>query len=486
MSMRLPAHSLRALLVAGAVVLVAACTEVGPNYVRPSVHVPAAYKEASQPEAPRAHAAPTAGMWWEIYRDPTLDALVAQVEVSNQSLAAAAARVREAQSLVQAAGGPMEPAVTAGTIKSGRKNQNDFGVGVSWELDLWGRIRRDVEAHRATAEASADDLAAATLSMQAQVVQSYFALREDDAVIGLLQRAVEADGQLDRMVRNQYAQGVVSSADVAEALLRFGTVQVQLADTRSARAQLEHALAVMLGKPPADFSIAPAPFDADVPVIPTGLPASLLERRPDIAARERQMAAASARIGVSKAETLPSINLAAGIGILKGPTATADIRWPLFAGGRLQAQVANAGAAYAEAVANYRQTVLDAFREVEDSLVAADTLAGTAGLLTTAASAAQESERVTRNQYREGVADYPAVVDAVTSALNAGQNGLQLRLRRLDASVNLIKALGGGWQADAERGMKTDAAQGRSRSQPNVPYAAGSASGKSSPSAAQE
>lgn len=476
MNMRFPVQRLRALLVIGAVVLVAACTEVGPDYVRPSVNVPETYKEANPPEAPRASSAPAAGQWWEIYHDPTLNGLVAQVEVSNQSLAAAAARVQEAQLLVQEAGGSRVPEVAVGSIKSGRKNENDFGIGASWELDLWGRIRRDVEAHRASAEASADDLAAATLSMQAQVAQSYFSLREDDAVIGLLQRAVEVDGRWARMVQNQYAQGVASSADVAAALVRFSTVQVQLADTRSARAQLEHAIAVMLGKAPADFSIAAASFDINVPTIPAGLPSSLLERRPDIAARERQMAAASARIGVSKAETLPSINLAAGIGVLHGPTGTADIHWPLFTGGRLQAQVANAGAAYIEAVANYRQTVLDAFREVEDSLVAANMLAGTAELQTTAARAAQESERVMRNQYREGVADYPAVVDAATAALTAGQNELQLRLRRLGASVNLIKALGGGWQADGERDMKSDTSDtGRDRAPPTVPFAAGAA-----------
>jgi outer membrane protein TolC len=186
-------------------------------------------------------------------------------------------------------------------------------------------------------------------------------------------------------------------------------------------------------------------------VIPAGVPATLLERRPDIVAGERRMAAASARIGIAKAQTLPSINLAAGIGVLRGPTATADVRAPLFAGGRLQAQVDNADAAYTEAVANYRQTVLDAYREVEDGLVAASALAGAAELQARAATAATESDRVTRNQYREGVADYAAVVDAASGVLDAGRGELQLRLRRLDASVNLIKALGGSWQPDASK-----------------------------------
>jgi NodT family efflux transporter outer membrane factor (OMF) lipoprotein len=445
---------LRAFLVAGAVVMVAACTEVGPNYVRPGAPTPAAYKEAAVHPAPST---PTniAGTWWTIYGDATLDGLVSQVAVNNQSLVAAAARVRQAQALIEAANGASLPAVSAGTLKSGRKNENDFGLGVSWELDLWGRIRRDVEAHRAMAEASRDDLAAATLSMQAQLVQSYFALRQDDALIDLLQRSADAATQWHRMVGNQYAQGQASSANVAQATLKASSAQLQLADTKAARAQLEHAIAVMLGKAPADFAIAPAAFDATVPVVPAGVPASLLERRPDVAAAERRMAAASARIGVAKAETLPTINLAAGIGILRGPTGTADVRAPLFAGGRLEAQVTNADAAFNEAVANYRQTVLDAYREVEDGLVVTASLEGAAELQGKAAAAATESDRVMRNQYNEGVADYPAVVDAADAALQAVRADQQLRLRRLDASVSLILALGGGWQPESVRDPKS-------------------------------
>lgn len=440
----------RTLLIAGAVVAVSACAPVGPNYVRPSVATPAAYKEASAHGNRQATPSP-AGKWWSIYADPTLDALVSQVLVNNQTLAAAAARVREAQALVKAAGGASVPAVSAGTLKSGRRNENDFGVGVSWELDLWGRIRRDVEAHRAATQASEADLDAATLSMQSRVVQSYFALREQDATIALLEHAADVGTRWHTMVQNQYAQGQASSANVAEALVRASTAQLQLADARTARAQLEHAIAVMLGKTPADFSIAPAPFDVVVPSIPAGVPATLLERRPDVVASERRMAAASARIGVAKAQTLPSINLAAGIGVLRGLTGTVDARAPLFAGGRLEAQVDNADAAYAEAVANYRQTVLDAYREVEDGLVTTSQLAGAADLQAKAAAAARKSDRVMQNQYREGVADYPAVVDAANTALNAGRGDLELRRRRLDASVDLIVALGGGWQPQASR-----------------------------------
>ncbi|WP_414445001.1 efflux transporter outer membrane subunit [Burkholderia sp. 22PA0106] len=449
-SVRRRALCVRALFIAGAVSGIAACTMVGPDYVRPAFDSPARYKEANPAPTLGAAIAPDDGKWWQIYRDPTLDTLVQQVSASNQSLAAADARVREARQLSLIASSALAPSVGAGSFRSGRKNGIDFGLMVSWELDLWGRIRRDIEAHKASAQASADDLAAATLSMQAQVVQSYFAVRETDAVIDLLQQALDVDDQWARMVRNQSTQGIASAADVAAALARQSVVQLQLANAKTSRAQFEHALAVMTGKPPADFAIAPAPFQIDVPVIPAGLPATLLHRRPDVAASERRMAAASARVGVSKAETLPTVNLAAGLGVLKGPRATVDLHAPLYTNGRLQAQVGQAWAAYAESVANYRQTVLDAFREVEDNLVAADNLASTSGSQSMAASAARKSERVTRNQYQKGVADYPAIVEAQSASLDTGRAELQLRLERLNTSVNLVKALGGGWHADAE------------------------------------
>lgn len=434
---------LRPWLVAGSVVALGACT-VGPDYVRPTVSTPAAFKEAQG----AATAAPLpAGKWWAIYNDPALDALVAQVAVNNQSLAAAAARVREADALVKEAKGAAYPEVGLGSLKSGRRNENDFGIGVSWDLDLWGRIRRDVEAHRALAQASSADLAGATLSMQARVVQSYFALRAEDATLPLLEHAADAGVKWHEMAKNQYAQGQVSSANVADALVRASNAQLQLADARSARAKLEHAIAVMLGQPPETFAVAPvATFDTAVPAIPAGVPATLLERRPDVVASERRMAAASAGRGVAKAETLPSISLAAGIGVRRGPTGTVDAKAPLFAGGRLEGNEQHANAAYDEAVANYRQTVLNAYREVEDGLVDTSTLASAAELHAQAATAAAESDRVVQNQYREGVADYTTVVDAANAAVNAGRGDFELRRRRLSASVDLILALGGGWE----------------------------------------
>jgi NodT family efflux transporter outer membrane factor (OMF) lipoprotein len=448
-----PVARLTAAVSAGVVLLLAACAEVGPDYVRPSAPITDHYKESASAIAGRVEATNETDAWWTVYGDPVLDGLVADVEVSNQTLASATARVREAEALVRAAKGQESPELGIGTLKSGRKNENDFGVGVRWELDLWGRLRRDVEAHRADAEASEEDLKAATLSLRAQLVLDYFALRESDAVIALQEHAADADATWQRMVANQFTQGLTSSADVAQALMRASASQMQLADLRTSRAQLEHAIAVLLGKPPADFSLAPTVADVRVPLIPEGVPASLLERRPDVRARERRMAAASARIGVRKAETLPSISLDAGIGVLRGPTATADVRAPLFTGGRLQAQVDAADAAYEATVADYRQTVLDAYREVEDALVEIRALEDVASLQTRAAAAAAESDRVTRNQYREGVSDYNAVIEAASSALDAGRADLHVRRRRLDASVALIKALGGSWgDAPAENG----------------------------------
>lgn len=443
-------HTPRNLLAVGIVMLTTACTTVGPDYVRPVFDAPVRYKEAVSGEMHDHYFAPEGGRWWEIYRDPILNALVEQVTINNQSLAAADARMRQAQDLVRVASGARLPTVSAGTFKAGRQNDLDFGLVVSWELDLWGKIRRDIEAHKASAQASANDLAAATLSMQTQVVQAYFSVREADAVVDLLREALDVDTQWTRMVHARHAIGLASNTDLASALAQQSGVQMQLANSQTSRAQFEHALAVLTGTTPADFTLAPAPFNVTVPEIPTGLPATLLDRRPDIAASERRMAAATARVGVSKAETLPSINLAAGIGILKGPRAAIDVDAPLFTGGRLEAQVDQAWDDYAESVANYRQTVLDAFREVEDSLVAANNLTEAFQSQSLAATAAQKSERDIRNQYQLGVADYPALVHASSVSLDTSRAELELRLQRLSTSVNLIKALGGGWQPESD------------------------------------
>lgn len=445
----------RVALLIGVVVCVDGCT-VGPDYVRPGASIPPTYAEAQEQEqGARAtgnrHVDPH---WWTLYGDPTLDSLMRQIDVGNQSLKAAAARVREADALLRAAGGSRVPSLSAGTVTRGISGRKDFGLEVAWEVDLWGRIRRDVQAHGADAEASADDFAAATLSMRAHAVQSYFASRTQSAMVKLLQRTIDADSRWLRIVQNQYKLGIASSAALAHARSQLGQAQTQLADARLARAQAEHALAVLIGKPPADFSIVttPLPLDAKAPTVPSELPSQLLQRRPGIAAAERRAAAASARIGVSKAERLPSLNLAGGVGVLKGLFGAVDLEAPLYRGGALTANIDQSRAAYDEAVANYRQAVLEGFQEVEDNLAAQRILGQAAAANAGVVGAALESERVATNQYRAGVGGYDAVVEARAAAVQAQIAALILLKRRLDASVALIKALGGGWQVTTGRG----------------------------------
>ena len=433
----------------GVTICVCACT-VGPNYTRPGAVAPPAYAEAHGQKTQADRNEQVGTRWWELYGDPRLDALVQQVSVGNQSLAAAAARARAADALLRAAGGARVPAVSAGTVTRGISGRKDFGLEVAWEIDLWGRIRRNVEAHGADAQASADDLAAATLSLQAQAVQSYFALRTQDAMVQLLQRAVDVDVRWLRTLQNQYKLGFASSAMLAQARSRSANAQTQLADVRLARVQVEHALAVLVGKPPAGFSIAPTPLlpDAKVPAVPLELPSQLLQRRPGIAAAERRAAAASARIGVSEAERLPSLNLAGGIGVMKGLFGAVDLKAPLYRGGALAAGVDQSRAAYDEAVANYRQAVLDGFQEVEDNLAAQRILGQAAETNADVVSVMLESERVATNQYHAGVGGYDAVADSLAAAVQAQTAALDLLQRRLDASVALFKALGGGWEAE--------------------------------------
>lgn len=434
-------QALRALTLAGLATLNAACTVVGPDYVRPSIDVPPAYKEAPGSKTPQPRDASAHERWWEIYADSRLDALVEQVEAANPSLQALEARVRQARSLAEVARAAQFPTLTAG-------GTNDLGLLATWEIDLWGRIRRSVESSGAAAQASAADLAAAKLSVQAQLVQNYFLLRVQDAEIRLLQDTVAAYERSLQLVRNQYAVGVVSRGNIVQAQAQLGTAQAQMHDARVARAQLEHAIAVLIGKAPADFSFAVAPIDVNVPAVPPALPSELLERRPDIAAAERRMAAASAQIGVAEAASYPSVNLFAGVSIRHG-VGGARVAVPVFDAGSTRAQSAQAGAVYDEAVANYRQTVLNGFREVEDNLAALQILDATAAAQAEAVKAARESVTITNNQYRAGIVDYLSVVVVQATALANERAALGILGRRLVASVTLIKALGGGWEAEA-------------------------------------
>jgi len=455
--------------------------EVGPNYVRPPAETPAAYKEAvpfkpavPQDQEPR-------GNWWEVFKDPKLDALIVQVEINNQTVKAAEARVREARALTQQARAALFPLVSANAsaTRSGSRSGNASvdsagnvvvqrgGVGnnynvsldVSWEIDLWGRIRRTIEAGEATAQASVADLESAKLLAQAQLAEDYFLLRVQDAQIRLLNDTVAAYQLSLKLTNNQYAVGVAARADVAQAETQLKSTQAQAIDAEVQRAQLEHAIAVLIGKAPADFSIASEIVPSEFPAIPTGLPSELLERRPDIAGAERRTAAANAQIGVAQAAFFPSLTLSATGGFQSSVLSQlfslpsrywslgADLAQTIFDAGLRRAQTDQAIATYDENVANYRQTVLGGFQEVEDNLAALRILEQEAAVQDEAVKAARESLAITLNQYRAGTANYLAVVVVQAVALSNERTALGILGRRLTASVALIQALGGGWNA---------------------------------------
>jgi NodT family efflux transporter outer membrane factor (OMF) lipoprotein len=449
-----------------AVLTLAACT-VGPDYRRPSAPVPPHYKEAA---AGWTKGRPAdmfdRGRWWRIYRDPVLDALETRIDISNQNLKAAAAAFREAEAIVAEARSGFFPAVSAGG--QGQRSRGIAGpignffsqtASASWVPDLWGRVRRTVEANVASAQASAADLASARLSAQAALASDYLQLRIADELKRLLDRSAKAYAESLRITRNQYAAGIAAASDVAQAEAQLASTQAQAVATGVARAQFEHAIAVLIGVPPAELSIAPSRVLDEVPVIPVGLPSTLLERRPDIAAAERAMAADNAQIGVAEAAFFPDLTLsgdagteASKIGRLFG---AANVVWAfggqiaqtVFEGGLRNARVAATRAVFAQNVALYRQTVLTAFQQVEDELAALRIDAQEAKVQAAALAAAREAERILRNQYLAGTVAYTGVVVAEVTALGDAETALSIRQNRLLASVSLIEALGGGWNA---------------------------------------
>jgi NodT family efflux transporter outer membrane factor (OMF) lipoprotein len=438
-------RAIRLLAVAAAVAGSVSCAPVGPDYVRPDVAVPPAYKEAGDSKAAEAKSPLPRSRWWELYGDPDLNALIAQVEVGNQTLQAAEARVRQAEALVNVAGAEAFPTLGVGSVNK------KVGFKADWELDLWGKVRRSVEAGTAVAEASADELAAAKLSLQAQVAQKYFLLRMHDAEIRLMRDSVASYEKSLQVNRNQYAAGVASRVNVVQAEAQLNSTRTQVSDVELTRAQIEHAIAVLIGKPPAEFAIPAKSWNPVIPAIAPTLPSELLVRRPDIAAAERMMAAANAQIGVAQAAYLPSVSLFASGGIniaLAGGIALAQL---VLDGGLRDAQSARFTAAYAETVADYRQTVLSALRDVEDNLVAMRMLEGQAATQAVAVKASRDSVTITHNQYQGGIVTYLAVVIVQSAALVNERAELAIRGRRLLASVDLIKSLGGGWEMEAPK-----------------------------------
>lgn len=477
------------LALTGVLTILSACT-VGPDYQRPAAAVPASYKELAgwKPAQPRLAASGTA--WWSIYDDATLDGLEKQIDISNQTLKASEAAYREASALVREARAGYFPTVTIGAsgqrsgqssrsgngFAGGPRVQNAFDLAptVSWEPDLWGRIRRTVESNVANAQASAADLAAARLSAQAQLAIDYFELRVTDELKGVLDRTIAAYQKTLRIIRNQYNAGFVAQTDVITAETQLEGTQSQEIALGVQRAQLEHAIAVLIGKPPAEFSLAPKPLAAAVPVLPPGLPSTLLERRPDIAAAERSAAAANAQIGVAESAYFPTITLSASYGFASSELSTllhaANTVWSFggtlsetaFDGGLRGAQVAAARATYDQSVANYRQTVLAGFQQVEDELAALRILGAQAKVENAAVKSAEEAVRLTLNQYEAGTVAYTNVVVAQATALTAEEAVLNILQSRLTASVTLVEAIGGGWAA----GQLPDAAQAESGTLP--------------------
>lgn len=439
-----------------------------PRYERPALEVPAAFKETAGWREANPQAADVPDEWWRLFADPVLDDLQAQLVLGNQNLQASIAAVRVAQAALASSRASLVPAVgvgasasraanASGTAQGGPGNTYALTGSASWEIDLWGRLAGTVDSAQARLAASRDDLAAARLSLQATLAQTYFSLRVAEAQAALLESTLAAYRRSLELTRNRYDAGVASAADVAQAQTQLKSTEAQLIETNTTRAQLEHAIAVLLGKAPADFSLARTAALPAVPQVPLQLPSTLLERRPDIAAAERRVAAANAQIGVARAAFFPALTLSASAGFrndtLGRLLTSPNLFWSfgpalalsLLDGGARQAAVDSARASTDQAVAAYRQTVLTAFQEVEDNLVEAQSLRAQIDAQTEALAAALRVVEIVNNQYRAGTVSFLNVVTAQATALSAERNLLDLRNRRLAALNQLLKNIAGRW-----------------------------------------
>lgn len=454
--------------------MLSACT-VGPNYVKPTVVAPTAYKELNgwKIAQPRDGVIPES--WWTIFHDPQLNGLIEQVKLSNQNLAIAESQFRQARALAQSARAAYYPVAAAGlssTYSHSSANQGNAGsmsrgdkstyslpADFTWEIDLWGRIRRTIESREANVQASAVDLEWTRLSIEAELALDYFQLCALDAQKQLLDRTVFAYEKSLELTKNRYAKGVVAKTDVLMAETQLKTTQAQAVDIGVQRARCEHAIAVLVGNPASVFSIPLSPLSATPPIIPAGVPSELLERRPDIASAERQVAAANAQIGAVEAAYYPRITLG-----LSGGLQSSDIvewmSWPsrfwsvgpaisetIFDGNLRKAQSDQAIAAYDGATAAYRQTALAAFQEVEDNLAALRILEEEAKIQEEAIQTARQSLTQILNRYKAGRVGYLDVIITQTSVLSNERIAVEILGRRMNASVLLLKALGGGWKS---------------------------------------
>ena len=451
----------------------AGCT-VGPKYHRPPVETPPAYKEVGNWKTAQPNDQKLSAKWWEIFQDSQLNALEEQIDVSNQNLKAAFAQYQQARAVLRYYRADYYPTVTADP-SAGRTRYsnnrpphsatfsgvtfNDFvlPLELSYEADIWGRVRRTVESSRAQAQASSADLAGVNLSMHANLAFNYFAARSLDAEEKLLQDTVVQYENALQLNEDRYQGGLASDVEVEQARTQLETTRAQAIDVGVARAQFEHAVAVLMGKPPAEFTLPPLPLTAPPPPIPAGVPSELLERRPDIASAERLMASANAQIGGAKAAYYPLVNLTATGGLesgsittlVQGPSALwsvgASALVTVFDVGRRRAVTDQAIQGYDYAVASYRQTVLTGFQQVEDDLAALRILEQEATVQHAAVQASLSSLELSNIRYAGGVTSYLEVTVAQSMALADEVAAVNLLGRRLANTVLLIQALGGGW-----------------------------------------
>jgi len=464
-------------LVGLAALLLGGCM-VGPDYTKPSVPMTPAYKEAEGWKAAEPSDHLPRGQWWAIFSDPELHALEEEVATANQNLKIAEARLREARALVRFNRAALFPTISTSfgassirdsgnrpflspSVSTGSSGDVLLSLDMSYEIDLWGRVRRTVAAARHEAQATAADLETARLSLQAELAMDYFELRAADAQKQLLDETVKAFEAALQLTTNRFQGGAAPRSDVAQAQTQLDTTLAQATDVTVQRAQLEHAIATLIGKPPAAFSLSPRPLATPPPGIPVGLPSQLLERRPDIAAAERRVAEANEQIGIAKAAYYPTVMLNASVGfegssfgnVLNASSLLwavgASITQTIFDAGRRRATSDVAIAAYDATVAAYRQTTLTAFQQVEDNLAALRILEQEAQQQRRAVESAQLSLQLFTNRYRGGVDNYLQVITAQTVTLANQRTEIDILRRRVDASVLLVKALGGGWDVAA-------------------------------------
>ena len=461
------------------VAMLSACA-VGPDYQRPQTAEIAQYKEAKGWRQANPSDSLARGAWWELYGDQQLNALVEKLNSANQTVAQSEAQYRQAQALVRSARGAFYPSVDLSVGKtrssqgtgssssslsssaSGIRDTYNAQLGVSWEADIWGKLRRSLQANEASAQASFADLAAMRLSQQSELVQNYLQLRVIDQQKRLLESTVAAYEKSLQMTQNQYRAGISGRDAVAQAQTQLKSTQGDLVDLIWQRAQFENAIAVLTGQAPAEFSIAESQNIPNLPQIPLSLPSQLLERRPDIASAERSVIAANANIGVAKAAYYPDLTLSMSGGYSSSTSKNLltlpnrfwsvgpKLDLPIFDGGIRSAEVDRTEAAYDQTVAKYRQTVLDGFREVENYLVQLKVYEDEAAVRQEALDAARDSLRLTQNQYKAGLIAYIDVVVVQATALSNERTVLNILQSRLIASVQLIAALGGGWDGDLE------------------------------------